>query len=139
MIKTLVSAAVLLSAANVLFAQQNDELQHVVVKAPFDPLKQAKTTSTQIFYHGGPVMNQSNSVYVIYYGTAFASTTQPIINDFLFGLSGSAQYGVNQTYNAGPNTLSVPPVYAFMPPSGAPRPNPSGLGQLFARNKSQYE
>ena len=126
MIKTVVSAAVLLSAAGILFAQQNDELQHVVVKAPFDHLRQAKTPSTQILYHGGPVMNQSNSVYVIYYGTAFASTTQPIINDFLFGLSGSAQYGVNQTYNAGPNTLSIPPVYAFMPSSGALGPNPSG-------------
>jgi hypothetical protein len=128
MIKTLISAAVLVSAAGILFAQQNEELPHVVVKAPFDHStgKHLKTTSTQILYHGGPVMNQSNSVYVIYYGTTFASTTQPIINDFLFGLNGAPQYGVNQTYNAGPNTMAIPPGYFFMPPSIPPATNPSG-------------
>jgi hypothetical protein len=63
---------------------------------------------------------------VIYYGTTFASTTQPIINDFLFGLNGSAQYRVNQTYNAGPNTMAIPPVYTFVPPSSPPGTNPSG-------------
>ncbi len=72
-------------------------------------------------------MNVSNSVYAIYYGT-FSSTTQPIVNDFLVGLSGSPEYGVNHTYNepTSPNPMPVPLNYAFVAPSSHPNTNPSG-------------
>jgi hypothetical protein len=97
-----------------------------VIKPPFDSSHSAaKTNSTQILFHGGPVMNLANSVYVIYYGT-FPSTTQPIINDFLAGLSGSPAFGVNSSYNG--SALSPAPVpanYAFVSPGPAPGTNPS--------------
>ena len=48
------------------------------------------------------------------------STTQGVINDFLLGLNGSAQYSVNGTYDAGPNTAATPPGYSFIPPPGNP-------------------
>lgn len=85
------------------------------VKKPFDAslhTPASKTTSTQILYHGGPVMNSTNSVYVIYYGV-FPSTTEPIINNFLTDLSGSAPYSVNSSYNAGAGTASIPVNYTF--------------------------
>jgi hypothetical protein len=107
------------------------------VKPPFDHATSGKRgiTDTQILYHGGPVMNQSNSVYVIYYGS-FASTTQPIINNFLTALSGSPQFGVNSTYNdqASP-PVPVPGTYSFTPPSPAPTTNLSG--SVYFDNYSQ--
>ena len=109
-------------------------VQGNMIKKPFDLTAHPpnKTSSTQILYHGGPIMNQSNSVYAIYYGT-FPSTTQPIINDFLVGLSGSPQYGVNHTYNdpTSPNPMPVPLNYAFVAPSSHPNTNPSGCGCLW--------
>jgi len=102
-----------------VFAAADDSFQGISVKLPFDAKgnsgKPKQASTPQILYHGGPVMNISNSVYVIYYGTTFAATTQPIINDFLFGLSGSAQYMVNSSYNAGDNTPFIPATYAFQP------------------------
>jgi hypothetical protein len=65
--------------------------------------------------HGGPVINQGVSVYVIYYGTAFASTTQDVINNFLYGLSQSPNYGVNATYYGIPGTTHIQPT--FTPPN----------------------
>src|SRR5215471_17989892 len=107
------------------------------LKKPFDPNTNGKgggrTGSVQILYHGGPIMNLSNSVYVIYYGS-FASTTQPIINAFLFGLSGSPQYGVNTTYGT-PVSNTIPPNFAFTPPSSAPVNGVSG--SVFFDNYSQ--
>jgi hypothetical protein len=119
-------------AAAVLFTlSADDTFQRNVVKRPYDGSQhgngQAKTASTQILYHGGPVMNVGNSVYVIYYGT-FPSTTQPIINDFLVGLSGSPEYAVNQTYNdpTAANPMSIPISYTFNPPGKNASTNPSG-------------
>jgi len=108
-------------------AVANDTFEGNVVKKPFAAAKSgSKTSSTQILYHGGPILNQSNSVYVIYYGT-FPSTTQPIINDFLVGLNASQQYGVNSSYNI-PNVAqsTIPGTYAFVAPAAAPAKNPSG-------------
>ena len=98
------------------------------VKKPFDPSSNGKggghTTTPQMTYHGGPIMNMSNSVYVIYYGS-FAATTQPIINAFLVGLSGSLQYGVNSVYGT-PTMNTIPSTYAFTPPTSAPVNGVSG-------------
>jgi len=121
----------------------DDSFQGNVVKKPYDPTvnsKRPQSNSTQILYHGGPVMNLSNSVYVIYYGS-FASTTQPIINDFLVGLSGSSQYGVNTAYGT-PVANTVPPRFAFTPPTKSSPTNPSGSvynpsGSVYFDNYSQ--
>lgn len=106
----------LTAAAATAFAFAEDAPQGAVVKKPFDPATHgnAKTSSSQILYHGGPVMNsaQGNSLYVIYYG-AVPATTQSIINDFLTGLSGTLPFAVNSSYNAGGQTPPVPATYSF--------------------------
>ena len=120
-------AAALAATAGVASGAGDEVSEKFIGKKPFHAEAPRKTSaSTQILYHGGPVMNISNSVYVIYYGTGFASTTQAIINDFLFGLNGSAQFSVNGTYDAGPNTPLIPATYSFIPPQGNPGQNPSG-------------
>lgn len=116
------------AAAGLAFAIASNEFGDLPVKQPYSAAthgKGSKPSSTQILYHGGPVMNISNSVYAIYYGTQFAATTQPIINDFLYGLNNSPEYGVNTTYNAGGTTPAIPPGYSFKPPS-SPSANPHG-------------
>ena len=122
-------AALLALAPSLTFAFSDDTFQGNAAKKPYASggQGQGKTSGTQMIYHGGPVMNLSNSVYVIYYGT-FPATTQPIINDFLIGLSGSPQYGVNHTYNnpTAPNPMPIPLNYAFVKPSAQPATNPSG-------------
>ena len=130
-LRLLAFAAVLGAAATLAIAfAGEDSFQGAVIKKPYDAASHgqpAKTASTQILYHGGPVMNQSNSLYVIYYGT-FPATTQPIINDFLVGLSGSQEYGVNHTYNdpTASNPMFIPINYAFTPPKKNDSSNPSG-------------
>ena len=126
-IRVVLLAAAVAATAGVSFGADDLSTERVFGKQPFNAEAPRNISrGTQILYHGGPVMNTSNSVYVIYYGTGFASTTQAIINDFLHGLSGSAQFSVNGTYNAGPNTPSIPPIYSFIPPTGNPGQNPSG-------------
>jgi hypothetical protein len=122
------------ASAFALSFTSDDTFQNVVGKKPFENAVHGngpKTSSTQILYHGGPVMNQTNSVYVIYYGT-FPSTTQPIINDFLLGLNGSAQYGVNETYFDSTNT-TIPGTYLFLPPTLGENPS----GTVYMDNYSQ--
>jgi hypothetical protein len=107
---------VIAGAAGLVFAAADDTFQGISVKPPYDARthsgKAKPTPAPQVVYHGGPVMNGTNSVYVIYYG-AFEAKTQSIINDFLFGLSGSPQYMVNSSYDAGGNPPSIPGSYAF--------------------------
>jgi len=126
-----------LAAASLAVAIAGNEFGNLPVKEPYDRVthgKGPKTGSTQILYHGGPVMNISNSVYVIYYGTKFAPTTQAIINDFLYGLNGSPEYGVNVTYNGGGATPDIPPTYSFAAPTSSSA-NPSG--SVYWDNYSQ--
>jgi len=73
----------------------------VVGKKPFGQEKTNFASSTpQIPCHGGPVLGTIGPVtlYVIYYGNNWPSTTQPLINAFLGGLSGTPQFNVNTTY-----------------------------------------
>lgn len=73
----------------------------VVTKAPFGQHHAARSGSTQILYHGGPVLGIGAAgipVYVIYYGSHFPATTQPIINAFIGGLGGTPNFDVNTTY-----------------------------------------
>jgi hypothetical protein len=133
------AATLLCAAATLTFAFSDDTFQGNVVKKPFDAAlhgQAAKTTSNQILYHGGPVMNKSNSVYVIYYGS-FPATTDPIINDFLVGLSGSVPYQVNHTYND-PTAASpafIPINYTFAAPVRGSTANPNG--SVYFDNYSQ--
>jgi hypothetical protein len=126
-----------LAAAGFVIVLEGGEFANLQVKQPFDAMphgQASKTSGRQILYHGGPVMNVSNTVYAIYYGTQFAATTQPIINDFLYGLNNSAQYGINTTYNAGGTTPYIPPSYSFTAPSSSSA-NPNG--SVYWDNYSQ--
>jgi hypothetical protein len=90
----LAAAALALS----LFAENPEA---IVVKKPFGQHKEAsKTNDSQIQYHGGPLLFGTVPIYVIYYGAvgSFPVTTQPIVNNFLVGLGGTAQFKVNATY-----------------------------------------
>lgn len=61
------------------------------VKKPFNQERSGRTSAPpQILYHGGKVLGTNGlpvPVYVIYYGNLFPSTTQPIIDTFIRGLS----------------------------------------------------
>lgn len=121
--KTTCATLIFLCATSGLVIAGDDSAGPAIsVKKPFEHAAKRGNTGTatpQISWHGGPVMNSAaNAVYVIYYGTAFASTTQPIVNDFLYGLSGQLNYTVNDTYNEGGKTAFVPKTYTFDPPGG---------------------
>ena len=98
-------AAVALCTMGIITAQEG---QLVVIKKPFAQslADRAAARSTQILYHGGPVLVGTDNVgtvplYAIYYGD-FSSTEDSgavsIVNDFLTGLSGTGQFRVNTTY-----------------------------------------
>jgi hypothetical protein len=128
-LKPILLIIALVSAATITLLSAGDGPQKDVIKPPYDPKvhgTHARTSSTQILYHGGPVMVFSNSVYVIYYGNNFAATTQPILNDFFVSLNGSPEYGVNGTYNQPPGAAFVPPSYAFTAPSSTTPDSMSG-------------
>jgi|SRR5579862_509613 len=128
------------AAVGVAFSS-DDTFQGASVKKPFDRALHghaAKTNSSQILYHNGPVM-QLPSVYVIYYGT-FPATTQPIVNNFLTDLNNFSNvdpYSVNMTYF---DTVNGPVLgsYAFVSPTDPPRANKwdSG-GSVYWDNYSQ--
>ena len=88
-------------AARIVTAEESDL---VVVKKPFAHHMDrggSNGSVPQILYHGGPVLLGTVPLYVIYYGnfgTPATANTQSIVNDFLGGLDGSDQYGVNTTY-----------------------------------------
>ena len=56
--------------------------------------------STQILYHGGPIMLGTNTLYIIYYGSfpGSANNTPSIVNGFFGAVGGSPNYAVNTTY-----------------------------------------
>ena len=91
--------------------------QEVRARLPHHLTQSAATKSTQIQYHGGPVMVGNNHIYVIYYGNfSRTSTSTDIIDTFLENLGGSGAYGVNTTYTDGTgakiiNVANMSPVY----------------------------
>ncbi len=131
-LKVFLTAALLvaIAASLTLAVADDDTFQGISVKKPFAAAAHARSTTTStpvMTYHGGPVMNVSNTVYVIYYGT-FPSTTQPIINDFLVGLSGSAPYSVDSEYNdpTAQHPAFIPGTYTFSAPNKNGAANPDG-------------
>ena len=88
---------VLTVGAGSLAAQNGPD---VSVKKPFGEHMERKNSSgsTQILWHGGPVLLGNVPIYVIYYGIGFPAQTQDIVNSFLEGLSGTPQFIVNTTY-----------------------------------------
>ena len=102
-----------LALAGIATAQNAGD--RIVIKAPFGQHKAAASGSNQILYHGGPILGVSAvqqqgintaeiPIYVIYYGSNFPITTQPIINAFISGLGGTPNFGVNTTYCEAPTT-----------------------------------
>jgi len=81
--------------------EAEDSGASTVGKKPFGQHQtDSGSSSPQILWHGGPVLGTTGSVtlYVIYYGSNWPSTTQTLINAFLGGLSGTPQFNVNKTY-----------------------------------------
>ena len=70
----------------------------------------------KISYHGGPVM-RTPTVYLIWYGNWNQSTGsdtaagQTIVNDFLYGLSGSPYYQTNASYGTPTGSFAVGGTY----------------------------
>ncbi len=134
-----VAFLVIVAATLVVASSTDDSFQGIPVKKPFDPSggHSAKTGSTQILYHNGPVMH-SPALYIIYYG-AFPSTTQPIINTFLSDLNADSNidpYSVNKSYydTTGPVLGS----FRFTAPVGAPSANAwDAAGSVYWDNYSQ--
>lgn len=75
----------------------------VHTRRPYD-MEQADAAkgkpSTQILYHGGPIMLGTNTLYIIYYGQfpGGAHNTPGIINGFFAAVGGSGNFNVNTTY-----------------------------------------
>ena len=80
------------------------------------PAGSTGTITPVITWHGGPVMGAPKA-YLIWYGNwnqSNGSDTpagQAIVNDFLFGLSGSPYYVTNASYNGVSGTLTVGGAY----------------------------
>jgi len=92
---------VLAMASITMGKEAEDSGDSIVGKKPFGQHQTAPaSTSPQILWHGGPVLGTTGSVtlYVIYYGSNWPATTQPLIDTFLSGLSGTPQFNVNKTY-----------------------------------------
>jgi hypothetical protein len=136
-------AAILTAAATAgITYASGDDFHGLILKKPYDSSVHGngnapKPVSNQMLYHGGPVMTHSNSVYVIYYGT-FPATTEPVIDDFMFGLSGTSALAVNSTYTdmATPTAHAVPNYYTFTKPIGTRIPN-SVNGSVYWDDYSQ--
>src|SRR5215469_9300245 len=83
---------------------------HMEAGAP--PAGSTGIITPMISYHGGPVM-ATPTAYLIWYGNwnqSNGSDTpagQAIVNDFLYGLSGSPYYVTNASYGAPTGTFSV--------------------------------
>ena len=119
---SLVVALAVVAATVVVAFSSDDTFQGLSVKKPYDRTLHgngAKTVSTQILYHNGPVMHPV-TVYVIYYGNFSVSVAPGIINAFLGDLTNSPTYSVNTTYNdpAQPQPGYVQSYYTFMQPAG---------------------
>ena len=117
--KSILAVSVLGMAA---ICMADNDAPNVVVKKPFDQHKSAgPNASPQILYHGGQVLGANNApvpVYVIYYGNSFPSTTQPIIDNFIGGISS----GVNTT--TGANSFAVNSSYCEASVTDCPPPGP---------------
>jgi len=102
----LVGVAIAVIALSLLAGQN---MERIVVKKPFGQHKTGGGGNDQILYHGGKILTGKVPIYVIYYGGigSFPSTTQLIVNSFLFGLGGTPQFDVNKTY-CNVNTTTCP-------------------------------
>ena len=57
-----------------------------------------------IFYHGGPLLLGTPTIYYIWYGNWSSNTAVSILSDFGQNLGGSPYYNINTTYYDGSNT-----------------------------------
>ncbi len=100
-------------------SEKNEDGQRVSIhktnphhEATAPPAGSTGTITPAITNHGGPVMSAPN-VYVIWYGNwnqsngSDTAAGQQIVNDFLFGLSGSPYYATNASYPGVSGTFSV--------------------------------
>jgi hypothetical protein len=84
-----------------------DQEKRGIVK-PMDPLNQSSQSETAfpesvvtgngIDYHGGPVMQGSHNIYLLWYGNWSNDTAIQILPEFISGLNGSPYFNTNSTY-----------------------------------------
>jgi len=63
--------------------------------------------STNLTYQGGPVMVAPTKVYMIWYGSAWDSTSQNVLNNLASNIGGSPYFNINTTYYNGSGTHVV--------------------------------
>ena len=80
-------------------AQTNDDTNHRIPK-DLEKIHQkaAKTQSSTMLYHGGPVMVGPTTLYVVYYGN-FTPAQHAILDTFLQNVGGSGAFNVNAEYS----------------------------------------
>jgi len=118
-----------IGVASICFA--DDDGPAVAVKKPSNQHQNTSTsTPPQILYHGGHVLGKNGvpvPVYVIYYGNAFPSTTQPIIDRFAGGVSA----GVNEPTGAFPFAVNSSYCEASVTACPAPGPGSTSVSGLI--------
>jgi hypothetical protein len=114
----------------------DNDAPSLVMKKPADQHRSESTnTPPQILYHGGHVLGEKNAsvpVYVIYYGNFFPSTTKPIIDNFIGGLSA----GVNQTTGTAPFAVNSSYCEAYVTNCPAPGPYSTSISGVLKYVKS---
>ena len=96
MSRTALVFALAFCLASSALAQQAQDNPHVHVTRLYG--QQAISPSEQtITYNGGPILDGTTSVYVIYYGK-FTAKDRAVTNTFLSKIGGSPLYNVNTTY-----------------------------------------
>jgi Phosphate-induced protein 1 conserved region len=73
----------------------------------FGELRPSKQSGSGISYHGGPIINGTVNVYVIWYGNWAGNSATTIIPNFLNAIGGSPYFNVNTTYYNGSGTHVV--------------------------------
>src|SRR5437899_1318071 len=149
--KSIIVAA-LLAAATVAVVWPEESEQRIVVKKPYDPSENKGRPGggpTTILYHGGAVLNQAPTVYVIFYGNfaTTSATAATIIKNFLADINGAATdnpYEVNTGYDdssAGTGT-HIQPMFFYTPDAFPGNPSGSlyydnyslGMGKTISSN-----
>jgi hypothetical protein len=101
-------------ACSVLAAAQTAETQKG--RLPYDADKQSKLRESKtpvILYHGGPVMSNGPTIYIVYYGS-FTTNQHNILDTFLENIGGSPAFNVNTEYS-GPAGVFVQNKLSYSP------------------------
>ncbi len=112
--RSLIVCFTFLFGYSVLAAAQTAETQKG--RLPYDADKQSRLheSKTQVMlYHGGPVMSNGPTIYIVYYGS-FTANQHNILDTFLENIGGSPAFNVNTEYS-GPAGVFVQNKLSYTP------------------------